>query len=199
MRVGAPKHWLGSRERACIPGRGCLHTLPILAAIMLGHIDPAHAERFDDWELVCAGQAFDKTQDNVKDGANPPADAKPSGGCRLQQAQAVNGGKDVVFLFNVVMQEKRPVAIISAPLNVYLPAGLELRIDGGRPRRAAFETCNISGCHSGFALAKPLVENLQKGRVLTVTIRDSKATQIPIKVSLRGLSAGLQALRGLAK
>ena len=103
-------------------------------------------------------------------------------------------GKDVVFLFNIARQGKQRVAIISTPLNVYLPAGLELKIDGGQTQRVIFETCNISGCHAGFALNGSLLGALRKGNVLTVALKDTKATTIPLKVSLNGISAGIDAL-----
>ncbi|WP_454686047.1 invasion associated locus B family protein [Agrobacterium leguminum] len=138
--------------------------------------------RYGDWELVCKPQA---------DAATPKAE---SASCRLQQAQAVNGGKDVVFLFNIARQGKQRVAIISTPLNVYLPAGLELKIDGGQAQRVIFETCNISGCHAGFALNGSLLGSLRKGNILTVALKDTKATTIPLKVSLNGISAGIDAL-----
>lgn len=138
--------------------------------------------RYGNWELVCKPQA---------DAATPKAE---SATCRLQQAQAVNGGKDVVFLFNIARQGKQRVAIISTPLNVYLPAGLELKIDGGQVQRVIFETCNISGCHAGFALNGSLLGALRKGNVLTVALKDTKATTIPLKVSLNGISAGIDAL-----
>ncbi len=139
-------------------------------------------KRYGDWELVCKPQAASAT---------PKAE---SGACRLQQAQAVNGGKDVVFLFNIARQGKQRVAIISTPLNVYLPAGLELKIDDGQTQRVIFETCNISGCHAGFALSGALLGALRKGNVLTVALKDTKATTIPLKVSLNGISAGIDAL-----
>ncbi|KWT86908.1 Invasion associated locus B protein [Agrobacterium tumefaciens str. B6] len=138
--------------------------------------------RYGDWELVCKPQA---------DAATPKAE---SASCRLQQAQAVNGGNDVVFLFNIARQGKQRVAIISTPLNVYLPAGLELKIDGGQTQRVIFETCNVSGCHAGFALNGSLLGALRKGNVLTVALKDTKATTIPLKVSLNGISAGIDAL-----
>lgn len=142
-------------------------------------VDP---KRYGDWELVCKPQSATAT---------PKAE---SATCRLQQAQAVNGGKDVVFLFNIARQGKQRVAIISTPLNVYLPAGLELKIDGGQVQRVIFETCNISGCHAGFALNGSVLGALRKGNVLTVALKDTKATTIPLKVSLNGISAGIDAL-----
>ena len=142
-------------------------------------VDP---KRYGDWELVCKPQSATAT---------PKAE---SATCCLQQAQAVNGGKDVVFLFNIARQGKQRVAIISTPLNVYLPAGLELKIDGGQVQRVIFETCNISGCHAGFALNGSVLGALRKGNVLTVALKDTKATTIPLKVSLNGISAGIDAL-----
>ena len=142
-----------------------------------------------DWELVCKEPA--QPEAALPEGPQPAA-------CRLQQAQAVNGGKDVVFLFNIVRQGRQHVAIVSTPLNVYLPTGLELRIDGGQPRRVAFETCNVSGCHAGFALNGQLLAALRKGKALVVGLKDTKATAIPVNVSLKGISAGIDALDAAA-
>lgn len=136
---------------------------------------PSAAEVFQDWELVCNSQNSENT-------------------CRLQQAQAVNGGKDVVFLFNVISQGKANVGLISTPLEVYLPAGISLRVDKGKTRQAAFETCNLSGCHAGFQLDAQLLSALKSGAVLTATLMDTKSTKIDVAVSLKGFSAGLNAL-----
>lgn len=135
--------------------------------------------RFDDWELICPSAA------------NAPAAGGRVDSCRLQQAQAIDGA--VAFLFNVVLQQK-PIAVVSTPLNVYLPAGLSLKIDGGTPARAVFETCSVTGCHAGFPIEPKLLASLRRGKMLTVTLRDSKASEVPVKVSLKGFSAGLTAL-----
>lgn len=190
-----------SRWLIAIAVAGCWATSP-------GRASSVVSVRFDDWELVCP--QHDGTDSNDPSarratvgntGAEYEADKTLSSSplltdrsCRLQQAQAVNGGKDVVFLFNVVMQKHKPIAIISTPLNVYLPAGLELSIDGGSIRRAVFETCNATGCHAGFALERTLLSNLRRGNELRVTMRNSKATQVPVSVPLKGISAGLKAL-----
>lgn len=170
--------------------------LAAAAAFCLVTMRPVSASdtHFGDWELVCkAGEAASSTA-NAKAASNSSESA-----CRLQQAQAVNGGKDIVFLFNIVMQKKQPIAIVSTPLNVYLPAGMDLKVDTGPTRKAVFETCNVTGCHGGFALSDALLASLRKGQALTVTLQDSKTTRIPLKVSLKGISAGIEALKMASK
>lgn len=173
----------------------------LCAALFLSSIDTAAATstRFDDWELICPEGKTATEKSPVETGKDPArltslATPESDRSCRLQQAQAVSGGKDVVFLFNIVMQRKKTVAIISTPLNVYLPAGLELRIDGGGVRRAVFETCNVTGCHAGFALDGALLAGLRRGKALVVTLKDSKISKIPVRVSLTGIASGLKAL-----
>lgn len=155
-------------------------------------LPPVHAERFDDWEIVCARSS---AQVNVV----REVDATGASACRLQQAQAVNGGRDVAFLFNIVLQKSEPIAIVSAPLNVYLPAGVELTIDRGKTQRAAFETCNISGCHAGFALNEALLVSLKRGAKLVASLQDGRSKKIPVTVSLRGITAGLKRLDELSQ
>jgi len=110
----------------------------------------ARAEtRFGDWELVCPPNGSQQAEIKPGNAGIDVVGGKST--CRLQQAQAANAGRDIVFLFNIVRQDKRNVAVVSVPLGVYLPAGLELRVDGGKARRAVFEACNLTGCHAGFA------------------------------------------------
>ena len=153
----------------------------------------ARAEtRFGDWELVCPPNGSQQAEIKPGNAGIDVVGGKST--CRLQQAQAANAGRDIVFLFNIVRQDKRNVAVVSVPLGVYLPAGLELRVDGGKARRAVFEACNLTGCHAGFALNAGLEWALKRGRMLTVTLRDTKASAVPITVSLDGITAGLKAL-----
>ena len=159
-----------------------------LAGLLSTSAVGASIARYDDWELICPA-----TLDESAVAARKIVKAHRSGRCRLQQAQAI-GGRDVVFLFNVMMQKGELVAIISTPLNVYLPAGLDLSIDGGRHRRATFESCGLTGCHAGFALRGSLLNGMRHGRTLAVTINNSKEERLAINVSLRGVTAGISAL-----
>ncbi|EHS52560.1 Invasion associated locus B family protein, partial [Rhizobium sp. PDO1-076] len=137
------------------------------------------AEVYGDWELVCTANE----------------DINHTSPCRLQQAQAVNEGRDVVFLFNVIAQADGNVGLISAPLETYLPAGIALRLDKGKSRQAAFETCNLAGCHAGFRLDQAFLSGLKKGLILTATLMDTKATKVDVPVSLKGFAAGFAALQ----
>ncbi|OKP64662.1 hypothetical protein BTE77_34450 [Ensifer adhaerens] len=137
--------------------------------------------QFSDWELVCP----------------PPAHGARRGNrvaaCRLSQVHAGNDGS-AVFRFSVIMQDKTAVASITTPLNVYLPAGLSLSVDGGRPARALFEACNVSGCHAVFPLEGALLAQLKAGRAFKLTLHDTSVSEIKVTISLKGFTDGFDAL-----
>lgn len=163
----------------------------VIASVTSGFVFAAdRVETFGDWQLVCQSSASEKAEEEATDTKS----VKGRQDCRLQQAQAVTKDKKVVFLFNVVLKNKKPVAVISVPLGVYLPAGMTLKVDKGRKQVAAFETCNLSGCHGGFFLSRDLLRRLKRGNVLSIGLKDTNRKDIPISVSLKGVTAGIAAL-----
>lgn len=137
--------------------------------------------RFADWELICP-------QDN------------PGQGCRVSQLLGVNGSGETVFGLNVLAarQAGQQVAIISTPLGGYLAPGMELRIDRARPVRVLYETCNVSGCHGGFALAGAIRRGLTSGRRLQVRLWTAKNQPVDVNVSLNGFAQAVQAMEARA-
>ena len=117
----------------------------------------AEIQRYEDWEIVCSSAGSIEVSTDALAGATEDETQ-----CRLQQAQAVNEGHDVVFLSNTVEERGQLVAVVSVPLEVYLPAGLWLQTDGGKGQRAVFEACNLTGCHAGFALDSNLIAAMRR-------------------------------------
>jgi hypothetical protein len=47
---------------------------------------------------------------------------------------------------------KAPVIMIQTPLDLFLPAGVTLSVDGGNPVPFELQTCNVKGCYAGAKL-----------------------------------------------
>jgi invasion protein IalB len=88
-----------------------------------------------------------------------------------------------------------PVAIVTLPLGVHLPSGLQLQVDEGEKIRVPIEVCQPGGCQAGVNLKSPLKEAMLKGVTLKLTIHDPAGNAATLPVSLSGFTAGLGSLR----
>jgi invasion protein IalB len=92
----------------------------------------------------------------------------------------------------------RPVAFVTVPLGVLLPAGLSMQIDSTEPVKMPLEVCLPTGCRMGFALNGKLLEAFKNGSTAKFTFYDMARQQAVADVSLSGFTAGLAAVKPAA-
>ena len=91
-----------------------------------------------------------------------------------------------------VPDKEQPVAVITLPLGIFLPPGIELQIDGkGKVGRLPFNTCLPSGCQAGVQLDEDFVSRMKQGSQMTVTFGNPQGKGVAAPVSLKGFTAGL--------
>jgi invasion protein IalB len=87
-------------------------------------------------------------------------------------------------------------AVIIAPLETALQAGLALQIDGGAAKLYPYSFCTIAGCIARIGFTAADVAELKKGNEAKLLIVPAAAPdqQVNIKVSLTGITAAIDAL-----
>ena len=91
-----------------------------------------------------------------------------------------------------VPDKDQPVAVITLPLGIFLPPGIELQIDGkGKVGRLPINTCLPSGCQAGVQLDEEFVGRMKQGNQMTVTFGNPQGKGVAAPVSLKGFTAGL--------
>ena len=91
-----------------------------------------------------------------------------------------------------VPDKEQPVAVITLPLGIFLPPGIELQIDGkGKVGRLPINTCLPSGCQAGVQLDEDFVARMKQGSQMTVTFGNPQGKGVAAPVSLKGFTAGL--------
>lgn len=150
--------------------------------------------KFDDWYYRCV---------DVK-----AADGKAVSQCEVAQiAQVRQGDKDVSVLTLAIArtagdpskqgEEAKPGLLMTAlvPLNVFLPAGFAIGVDGKPAIESAYRNCNQAGCWAQQRLDAKTVDVLKKASNGEGRMRLMNGQNVSVRFSLKGLTAALNALQ----
>jgi invasion protein IalB len=83
---------------------------------------------------------------------------------------------------------------VLAPLGVYLPSGLGLRIDQADIGRAGFVRCLPNGCVAEVVMDDNLIQQLRSGQSATFIIFQTPEEGIGIPLGLKGFGEGYDKL-----
>ncbi len=136
-------------------------------------------QQFEDWTLRC--RLASETQPRT---------------CRIhQQVVAQDSDTPVLqFLAGRFGPEKILGAVIFVPIGVRLPPGLGIQVDERPMRTYPFEICDPKRCHARAALEGDLLKDLKAGLTGHVKFQNAAGRVVVVQVSLKGISAALQAL-----
>jgi invasion protein IalB len=152
---------------------------PVADAAGIG--EPYVGAEFSDWILRCI---------RTESGEDP---------CQLYQLLQDQEGNSVaeisVFPLPSGQQAEAGVTIIT-PLETLLTEQVTMRIDQAQPKRYPFTFCAAVGCVSRIGLLPDEVNAFRRGNQAVVRIVPAAAPdqEVVLTVSLRGFTAGFQAL-----
>src|SRR5690349_11423715 len=74
--------------------------------------------------------------------------------CAIEQRAFMHQSGQLVAVISIRVPSdtKKPVAMIHAPLGLFLPAGITVDVDGDMAQNYSFQTCNARGCYAGFPI-----------------------------------------------
>lgn len=116
--------------------------------------------------------------------------------CGLTQFVTAEDRKNVGLSVIVLRTADKQVELLRvlAPLGVYLPTGLGLRVDGDDIGRVAFVRCLPNGCFVEVELNEDLLGKLRSGTEALFVINQVPEEGIGIPISLDGFAEGFAAL-----
>lgn len=116
--------------------------------------------------------------------------------CGLTQFVTAEDRQNVgLSLIVVRTADKQSVKLrILAPLGVFLPTGLGLRIDNEDMGRAGFLRCIPNGCYAEVTLNDEILGKLRSGTEALFVINQIPEEGIGIPIALNGFEAGFAAL-----
>ncbi|MDE3811269.1 invasion associated locus B family protein [Sinorhizobium meliloti] len=151
-------------------------------------------QRFDDWTYRCGEVAVE---------------GKTVSQCEVVQVARVKQGEEEVSLLTLAIAKTAPgtdekpekesdeTLLLTAlvPLNIFLPAGFGLDVDGKAVADTAYRNCNQAGCWVQRRLEKAMLSALRKGKMGAARLRLMNGQNVTIRFSLKGLTAALDKLK----
>jgi invasion protein IalB len=116
--------------------------------------------------------------------------------CALVQSVTAEDRPSVgltVIVLRTADKKSRLLRVL-APLGVLLPMGLGLKIDNADVGRAGFVRCLQNGCVAEVVLEDDLIGKMKSGQGATFFIFQTPEEGIGFPLSLKGFSAGFDAL-----
>ena len=125
------------------------------------------------WEIRCATQNPEACL-MTQTGNNP--EGQPVLQALVRKTPGLTGpqGQAVPAVFEVI-----------APIGVFLPAGVAIKIDGREIGRGAYRVCNPQACLVAEPVQQDFIDQLKKGSnaVMSITGANGETADIPISLS----------------
>src|SRR5579859_399802 len=115
------------------------------------------------------------------------SDGRQSGlDCSVEQSIIETKSRQLLMqiVVRVPPDTRKPVLTIQLPLGLFLPAGVMLKFDEGKPERFDVQTCDQKGCYLQMPIANEMLQEMAKGKQLSVTFQNLSKQDIGVPVSL---------------
>jgi invasion protein IalB len=117
--------------------------------------------------------------------------------CSMEQTVplASNGQVFASVLVRVPADTRAPTMAILVPSGLYLPAGINLQVDEGKPQAVPLQTCDQKGCYAGMPVGAELLSALKSGKRLTMTFQDMAKNSRAVPVALDNFAEAYQKIQ----
>ncbi|MFI5013302.1 MAG: invasion associated locus B family protein [Hyphomicrobiales bacterium] len=90
---------------------------------------------------------------------------------------------------------RQPTMAIQVPVGLFLPGGVSLQIDDGKPLTLALQTCDLKGCYAGMMVTPEMLAALRAGKKLAITFQSLSKENITIPMQLTNFAQAYQKIQ----
>ena len=123
----------------------------------------------ENWTVNCAGEGSDKS-------------------CTMIQNLVTDQKQRLLTILLQADQKGDPTLLYVLPHGLFLPAGVQVQIDGGSQQKLVIQTADQNGSYAGLPVTPALLDTLRKGSELKVTFLSAQQKGITVPVTLSGFS-----------
>lgn len=148
--------------------------------------------------LAPGGVAAEPTQQAFKDWMVRCQEPDKGGRCVMSQLLKNRDSDEPLMLMEVgyLKDGAAPMAQFVVPLGVFLPAGMQLRVDDAEEAgRLPYTVCDKIGCKAIAKLDEKVLGAMKKGKELFTTLTSPTGDTATMSISLAGFTAALDALK----
>jgi invasion protein IalB len=98
-------------------------------------------------------------------------------------------------LVRVPPDTHKPVLAIQMPLGLFLPGGVSLKLDDGKPDRLDVQTCDQKGCYIQMPVSNDMLQAMGKGKQMMVSFQNLSKQDINVPVPLNGFMVAYQKIQ----
>ncbi len=187
--------------------RRIVRTLVVAGASGMVFVNPAVAQQVQQKATKAAPAAPKPAETPAPAGAAAPADANAqsqpvwtsrcaSDGrqaalfCEVEQSLYMTKTGQLVASVNVKLppETRQPVMMIQLPVGLFLPAGVNLQIDEGRPQPLVIQTCDLKGCYAATTLSPDLLGSMKSAKRLSVVFQNLNKENVTLAFVLSGFA-----------
>lgn len=108
----------------------------------------------------------------------------------------VKSGQPAASVVVWTQSEKRePTMMIRVPVGLYLPAGLNFRIDNGSLQSIPLKTCDLQGCLAEMQLNSALLAGLKAGKRLSIICQNAAKNEIVLPLALDNFAEAFEKIQ----
>jgi invasion protein IalB len=117
--------------------------------------------------------------------------------CSLEQTVVVTSSGQLLasVVLRVAADTRQPVMLIQVPVGLYLPAGVTLQIDDGKPLPLALQTCDLKGCYTGMPVAAETIAAMKSGKLFKIAVQNMARENINIPLALDNFADAYQKIQ----
>ena len=110
--------------------------------------------------------------------------------CEVEQSLYMTKTGQLVASVNVKLppETRQPVMMIQLPVGLFLPAGVNLQIDEGRPQPLVIQTCDLKGCYAATTLSPDLLGSMKSAKRLSVVFQNLNKENVTFAFVLSGFA-----------
>lgn len=122
----------------------------------------------------------------VSTARSEPVDCSISQRAVTQQGQLVGA-----VTIRVARESGNLLMIVTAPLGLYIPAGVAYNIDGGASQPLQLRTCERGGCIADVAISAETLTAMRNGQKLNIVFQNGPQRVVTLPMSLIGFTAAI--------
>lgn len=114
--------------------------------------------------------------------------------CAVEQSAVVTQTGQLIAAVTIRLppDTHRPVIMIQLPVGLFLPAGVTVQVDEGKPQQIVLQTCDLKGCYAGSPLSEETIAAMKAGKRFAVSFQNAGKENITIPFGLSNFAEAYQ-------